>query len=389
MHNILHIIDNLNTVSGGTSLEVALLANRQAATLDYSVTIATRITSESSFIPTLDERISLLPLPTLNEPSDFVFRSTKLLNHIIESDIIFVTGVWGLYDGLLTSFIIRFLNQDDKIVIRVCGMLEPYILARRWYKKTIALCCYVRLNLCRCNALIVNSIPERDHVLQFSPRNTLVIKNGISLPSCSRVDRKSARSFFTIDESHILFLYIGRLHPKKGLHLFLSAIASAFSSLNSPKSHSFSVLVAGSFSDQNYQRHILKLVNNVKTYCNVSLLGNVAGDAKRNLLLASDIFFLPSYSEGMPNALLEALSYGLPVLATPGCNLPEIETNDMGFIAEPQVNDLMKSILLVLELKREGLAPIGKRARDYAAIELSPTQTDLAYSDLVRAVVSP
>jgi glycosyltransferase involved in cell wall biosynthesis len=55
----------------------------------------------------------------------------------------------------------------------------------------------------------------------------------------------------------------------------------------------------------------------------VLFYGAAFGEEKEALLRSADAFVLPSFSEGLPMSVLEAWSYGLPVVMTPECNLPE------------------------------------------------------------------
>ncbi|MFM8716907.1 MAG: glycosyltransferase [Spartobacteria bacterium] len=55
----------------------------------------------------------------------------------------------------------------------------------------------------------------------------------------------------------------------------------------------------------------------------VLFFGSAFGEEKEALLRSADAFILPSFSEGLPMSVLEAWSYGLPVVMTPECNLPE------------------------------------------------------------------
>jgi poly(glycerol-phosphate) alpha-glucosyltransferase len=55
----------------------------------------------------------------------------------------------------------------------------------------------------------------------------------------------------------------------------------------------------------------------------VVFFGPAFGEEKEALLRSADAFILPSFSEGLPMSVLEAWSYGLPVVMTPECNLPE------------------------------------------------------------------
>ena len=55
----------------------------------------------------------------------------------------------------------------------------------------------------------------------------------------------------------------------------------------------------------------------------VVFYGPAFGEEKEALLRSAEAFILPSFSEGLPMSVLEAWAYGLPVLMTPECNLPE------------------------------------------------------------------
>src|SRR5437899_5327771 len=72
----------------------------------------------------------------------------------------------------------------------------------------------------------------------------------------------------------------------------------------------------------------------------VSFTGPVTGKAKRDLLFSADAFVLPSYSEGFPMSLLEALACQVPVVATQSCNFPEISTSGAGWECDATVESL-------------------------------------------------
>jgi glycosyltransferase involved in cell wall biosynthesis len=56
---------------------------------------------------------------------------------------------------------------------------------------------------------------------------------------------------------------------------------------------------------------------------NISLLGWCKSEKIDELLLSSDVFVLPTYSEGFPNSILEALAKGLPIISTPVGGIPD------------------------------------------------------------------
>jgi glycosyltransferase involved in cell wall biosynthesis len=62
--------------------------------------------------------------------------------------------------------------------------------------------------------------------------------------------------------------------------------------------------------------------------------GFVSGDAKAGLLSRTDVFVLPSYNEGLPISILEAMSYGCAIVSTPVGGIPEV-VKDNGVLVKP------------------------------------------------------
>jgi|1048.fasta_scaffold00070_30 glycosyltransferase involved in cell wall biosynthesis len=385
---ILHIIDNLDKLSGGTSLEVASLASRQATNSSYRVSILTRRTGNASFIPSLAPSVRIRYIPSLLKGLPLVSSFQVIFREALDSDVIFVTGVWGFYDGIITVLLICLLGLEDKIVIRTCGMLEPYILAHNWLKKRIALFFYVRRNISKSRHLVVNSRSERDNLVFLKPQSVSIIKNGLDLPVINPVSKSSCKENIAISLDHLAYTYIGRIHPKKGLHIFLAAVLAILDSPQKNLLKPFSLLIAGDFSSVSYQAQIFHIVKLIDARIPISFLGHVEGRMKTDLLLATDVFFLPSLSEGMPNAILEALSYGIPVFATTTCNLPEIAQYSMGILAEPSVESISTSLLRLQSLAPADLLNMSANARHFVSAELSPSRTDTSYDSLISAILS-
>ena len=83
---------------------------------------------------------------------------------------------------------------------------------------------------------------------------------------------------------------------------------------------------------------------------NVEFPGWVRGDTKDKLLREADVFFLPSYNEGMPMSVLDAMGYGLPVVSTNVGGIPKIvHDGENGYCCDPgNVNRFAKGITKIL-----------------------------------------
>ena len=101
-------------------------------------------------------------------------------------------------------------------------------------------------------------------------------------------------------------------------------------------------------------KKIQDIIMSKRLETNVKLLGYVDERKKRKVFLSSSIFVLPSYFEGMPRCLLEAMSYSLPVVTTRVDGIPElVEDGVTGILIEPgDINALAYKIITLLKEDR-------------------------------------
>lgn len=115
--------------------------------------------------------------------------------------------------------------------------------------------------------------------------------------------------------------------------------------------------------------------------------GWISGDDKEKILQSSDIFILPSYSEGLPMSILEAISYGLPVISTTVGGIPDVvEDGVNGFLISPgDYKSLAQRIITIAEdkdlSKRMGQESY-RLAREKFDIEEIINQLDSLYSSV-------
>ncbi len=162
----------------------------------------------------------------------------------------------------------------------------------------------------------------------------MIIPNGICLPN--RVPKREYK------ETKII-TYIGRLTKwQKGLDLLLEACNQIQETLR--EKH----IVIRCYGPEQGDAALW-----MKSYCRenhltdiVQILGPVYDEEKIDVLAKSDLFIMTSRFEGMPMGLLEAMSYGLPCIITPGTNMQhEIVTAGAGFGCEENPSSIAKTIL--------------------------------------------
>jgi glycosyltransferase involved in cell wall biosynthesis len=333
-------------------------------------------------------------------------------------DLLHTQGIWH---GSSLAVHLWHSKTKKPYFVSPRGMLDQWAVHRSRLKKRLASFLYEGRHLrdSRCIHALCKS--EAVSIRDYGLKNPIcVIPNGVDLPE----DFNNSRSDRSSRPKQLLFL--GRLHPKKGLVSAIKAWAR-LTRIHSPskRNANWQLLIAGwdqgghqaelktlcnelglKFSDipaAEFVQHqslpcIDKKINShmaagaVMTdqplalsehdglFRSVVFLGPAFGAVKDELLRQANAFILPSYSEGLPMAVLEAWAYTLPVLMTDQCNLPE------GFSSESAIRicldrscnstsrmqddlgrdmtiPIEQSLNILMEMNDEDLMAMGDRGR--------------------------
>lgn len=164
--------------------------------------------------------------------------------------------------------------------------------------------------------------------LGAEPSRVRAITNGCDTAVFHYVPREEARSRLGLDPSLEIVLYVGRLDPVKGLPELVKATAS----LAAARSQLTLVLVG-----EGPQRDELSsLVARLGVTERIRFTGARAAPEVALWMSAADVLALPSYAEGFPNVLVEALNCGCPVVASMVGGIPEIVDQSVGILVSPR-----------------------------------------------------
>ena len=175
-----------------------------------------------------------------------------------------------------------------------------------------------------------------------------------------------------------LLLYLGRLHRIKGLDLLIETFAKS-------QMRDTHLLLAGRDEDGSGQA-ALAMARDLGVADRVIAIGHIEPAEQLEALDAADLFVLTSRSEGLPNAILEALSAGLPCLLTEPCHVPEVATAGAGRVL-PLDAALLAEALDEMLADREALGQMGEAARRLASDEFSLSSVVDSLETLYRQVI--
>lgn len=232
-------------------------------------------------------------------------------------DLLHVHGLW-MYPSVASLSWARATSRP--YIVTPHGMLDSWAVRHSGWRKRAALLAYEARHLRGATCLHALCDAEAKAIRAFGLRNAIcIIPNGVNRPEPFQVGIPSWHG--RLPEKAKILLYLGRLHPKKGLIDLLQAWQGFEQRADAGKG-GWHLAIAG-WNQSNHERELRHLAEALSVTGSVHFLGPQFGADKDALFQAAAAFILPSFSEGLPMVVLEAWSYGLPVLMTRHCNLPE------------------------------------------------------------------
>ncbi len=225
-------------------------------------------------------------------------------------------------------------------------------------------------------AIIANSKGLASLAERFAANREIgIIKNGVDTqifrPSPARPESGS-----------ICILTVGRLHYQKAIDVLLRA----FAAIVEPQRAQIRLVIVG---DGPEKSSLLDLARQLSIAEQVDFLGWVDRTQLPELYRQADIFAFPSRDEGMPNAVLEAMASGLPVVATPVPGIEELVTSDeTGLIVPMEDHASLAAALLRLATSESLRFSMGTAGREKVERHFSWKASAEAYLALVERTVA-
>ncbi len=244
----------------------------------------------------------------------------------------------------------------------------------------------------RLDCVVVSSnVMKKDLTDSFSAKARIeVIPNGVDLkrfrPAVNSAERRALRSGLGLDDHHQMITMIGSVHPRKGSDLLLEAWVQLTKRF--PDAHLFFVGLRkylGYPDLADFRRKIEGLLTASGAAERVHFTGLV--DNVPDYLRASDVFVFPSEREGMPNAVIEAMACGLPVVLTSFEGLSEEfgQPSREYLMVDRQAESIAASVAEVLE-NEQMATRLGQSARNCIEKTMDLELIMDRYADLYRGL---
>jgi glycosyltransferase involved in cell wall biosynthesis len=270
----------------------------------------------------------------------------------------------GLYVAPNLIFGRQARRQRKALVYHVHGMFEPYILSRSQWKKRLVHRLFEDRNIRDVRFWRALTAIEADQIAATGARQPIaVIPNGLDVADFARpadMDRPIRTPLVErLTKGSRRLLFLGRIHPKKGLMLLLPAWARI-----SRQATDWELVIAGP-DEGGHLAEVRARAAELGIEQRVIFTGLVQGDEKVRLLHSADVFVLPSYSEGLPMSVLEALACEVPVVATRESNVGDLIAGGAGWECGADVDSLAEALeyaVLASDSERADRGSAGRRA---------------------------
>jgi len=350
---ILYVINQISDWSGDSSLlwlSVKLLKKRgyevAIATTDgnpfrdqesfkkYSKTIEKFSNSNDDFV-----MINDIPVFSVHCISShfgmYSFNASKVAKKIVKNfDII---HVYSWYHHIGIEFFKVAKKYNIPLVFTAMATLQSD--AQSFYKtqKSIINLFFTKKIIDYASVLHSVGRSEIESYIQYGGKKEKIIQieNGVDLKDFELTNPSDIlKKINILNKPYILFL--GRIHPKKGLELLLTS----FNELSHTNDKIY--LVIAGYGKSDYVQKVKKIVQDLDLSNKVKFTGLVSHDEKLTLLKSAKLFSLISKSDIHPVAVQEALTMGIPVVISQESDYPEVEEYNAGILVNLDFKEIAR-----------------------------------------------
>ncbi|MCY2952691.1 MAG: glycosyltransferase [Planctomycetota bacterium] len=347
---IVHVIRSLDPAEGGPPMIACRIAAAQAS-LGHDVHLVHyQVPGSSERVQTMlaslphHQRIHFHALPSPSMIERLLARNTRsaladLLDRI-RPQALHLHNVW---DPILRAAAAEAVRRQIPYLILLNGMLDPWSLSQKPWKKRLALVLGYRTMLNRAAALHTGNTDETQLIAPLGlTAPAVIIPNGVFI---EEIEPLPPSTSFHAQHPELdgrpFVLFLSRLHYKKGLDY----LADAFAIVAHDNSE-VRLVVAG--PDDGARADFEQRIAQAGLAPRVHIVGPLYGPAKLAALTGSACFCLPSRQEGFSVAITEALACRVPVVVSEQCHFPEVATAGAGFVVKLDPHEIASAVLRVL-----------------------------------------
>jgi glycosyltransferase involved in cell wall biosynthesis len=316
-----------------------------------------------------------LPLLNIRYPSNFsqIIKELHLTRNL---NILHDHGMW-LPSNHAAAQSCKRLNIP--YVVSPRGMLEPWSLGFKAWKKKLAWKTWVNTDLQNATAFCATAPQEAESIRKLGFRQPIaVIPNGVEIQALQIRHNQNV-------SLRRQALFLSRVHPKKGVCELIEAWARV-------RPFGWKLLIAGPDED-GHAMEVNRCISRHGLDSAVRLVGPIDGESKWKLYQQSDLFVLPTFSENFGIVVAESLAMGTPVITTKGAPWEGLVKHNCGWWIDLGVENLVQALREATALSDETRSAMGEHGRQFVgqsfAWEAIAKQMQMFYMWLLGQVEKP
>lgn len=290
-------------------------------------------------------------------------------------DVIHDNGIWLPHNHRLAKLAVA---TGVPRIVSSRGMLEPWALNHKRWKKRLAWWLYQHRDLRSATLLHATASREASHLENLALRRPIImVPNGVDLrvklkaEMLNGAERHGQELVATCsaggppgggiktEKGQKTALFVGRIYPVKGLPLLVEAWAKT-------RPVGWKLMIVGP-DEAGHRGELESMVAHAKLGAEIEFTGGLSGDALRQVYQEADIFILPSHTENFGMVVGEAMAHGLPVITTHGAPWELLETERCGWWVPVSVAGIAAALDDATHRSPEELSAMGERGRAVVA----------------------
>lgn len=271
-----------------------------------------------------------------------------ILKGKLDGVLIFTSWGYSLLEKGIMVFIARLFGKRVIFNPRSGLILNDFEKSRfmRWFIPSV---------LCQCNIVMCQSQSWKQFYQSISglPHDHFaVIPNWIDLEPFLHIPTQRQKG-----DDRVSILFLGRIERNKGIFVLAEAIQMFYEDFQNCR-----FIICGMGSELGAFKE--KIADLALSHL-FEFRGWVTGSKKIKALQDADIFVIPSYREGLPNSLLEAMASELAIVASATGGILDVLDDSMGILIQPGDAEALGRAIVELSKNAELRGQFGQRARSY------------------------
>jgi len=291
-----------------------------------------------------------------------------------------VINTHDIYEIKQIPFILHAIRRKIKVYITPRGTLSKIAISRNWIKKYLYIYLVLNLFIPFIEGFVALNQGEKNNIRNFyKKKKIIIIRNGIEDNHKYFVANKNIFDS-KLDNKIINIGFVGRFEVYiKGLDILLESYIDYQKQVNDIR---IVLTLIGEHSNKRYNS--IKYFDTTKEKLidksKLRILKPLYNDAKWTAMSNFDIFIHPSRTEGMPNAVLEAMSIGIPCIVSPETNMETIVSNaKCGWTINNNKKHLLEKLIKIQDINKKELFEMGQNGMKYA-------QSNLAWEMVAKTI---